>query len=131
MAAEHPNAALARRFFEAFARRDGGVVAAALDEDVVWRLGGASPMAGEYRGRREVIRFLGSTTALTDGTYRSELLFAVADDEHVVIVYRARGQREGRAIDLEQMLLCQVRDGRFTDVTAVPTDQYVFDAFWA
>jgi ketosteroid isomerase-like protein len=131
MAAEHPNAALARRVFEAFAHRDGRVVAAALDEDVVWRLGGSSPMAGEYRGRRDVVQFLGRTTALTGDTYRSELLFTVADDEHVVIVYRARGEREGRAIDLEQILLCEVRDGRFANVTAVPTDQYVFDAFWA
>jgi uncharacterized protein len=131
MAEEHPNAALARRVFEAFSRRDGRVVAAALDEDVVWRLGGSSPMAGVYRGRRDVVSFLGRTTALTNGTYRSELLFTVADDHHVVIVYRARGQREGRTIDLEQILLCQVRAGRFTDVTAVPTDQYVFDAFWA
>jgi ketosteroid isomerase-like protein len=131
MAAEHPNAALARRVFEAFSRRDGRVVAAALDEDGGWRLGGASPMAGEYRGRRDVVQFLGRTTALTGGTYRSELLFTVADDQHVVVVYRARGEREGRAIDLEQILLCEVRDGRFTDVTAVPTDQYIFDAFWA
>jgi ketosteroid isomerase-like protein len=131
VAAEHPNAALARRVFEAFSRRDGRVVAAALDEDVVWRLGGTSPLAGEYRGRRDVVRFLAQTTALTAGTYSSELLFAVADDEHVVIVYRARGERGERSIDLQQLLLCQVRDGRFVDVTAIPTDQYVFDAFWA
>jgi ketosteroid isomerase-like protein len=127
----HPNAALARRVFDAFSRRDGRVVAAALDADVVWRVGGRSPMAGEYVGRRDVVRFLGRTTALTDDTYRSELLFTVADDEHVVIVYRARGEREGRSIDLEQVLLCRVRDGRFVEVTAVPRDQYVFDAFWA
>jgi ketosteroid isomerase-like protein len=130
MVGEHPNAALARRFFEAFAVRDGRVVAASLDEDVVWRVGGTSPMAGEYRGRRAVVRFLASTTAQTDGTYRGELLFTVADDERVLIVYRARGERNERTIDLRQLLLCEVRDGRFVDVTAVPTDQYAFDAFW-
>jgi len=130
VAAEHPNAALAQRLFDAFSRRDGRVVAAALDEDVVWRLGGTSPLAGEYRGRREVVRFLGQTTALTAGTYRSELLYAVADDEHVVVVYRARGTRGERSIDLVQILLCEVRDGRLVDVTAVPTDQVAFDAFW-
>lgn len=130
MSAEHPNAALARRVFDAFSRRDGRVVAAALDEDVVWRVGGRSPMAGEYRGRREVARFLARTTALTNGTYRSELLFTVADDDHVVIVYRARGERGERSIDLEQVLLCRVRGGRFVEVAAVPTDQYLFDSFW-
>ena len=36
-----------------------------------------------------------------------------------------------RAIDIEQILLCQVRGGRFVEVVAVPTDQAAFDAFWA
>src|SRR2546421_7383693 len=128
---EHPNAALARRIFEAFARRDGASVVAALDDDVVWRVGGRSPVAGEYRGRREVIAFLRMTTQATAGTYRSGLLYALADDERAVAVYRARGARpDGREIDIEQVLLCRVRDGRFVEVVAVPTDQPAFDAFW-
>ena len=129
---EHPNAALARRIFEAFARRDGAAVVAALDDDVVWRVGGRSPVAGEYRGRREVIAFLRMTTESTGGTYRSSLRYALADDERAVAVYHARGERaDGRRIDIEQILLCAVRDGRFVEVVAVPTDQAAFDAFWA
>ena len=94
---EHPNAALARRIFAAFARRDGAAVVAALDDDVVWRVGGASPVAGEYRGRREVIDFLRMTTQETGGTYRSELLWAVADDERAVGAYAKAGfVEEGR-----------------------------------
>ena len=129
---EHPNAALARRIFAAFARRDGASVVAALADDVVWRVGGTSPVAGEYRGRREVISFLRMTTQATGGTYRSELLWTVADDERAVAVYRARGARpDGRMIDIEQILLCRVEGGRFLEVVAVPTDQRAFDAFWA
>jgi uncharacterized protein len=129
---EHPNAALARRIFDAFARRDGASVVTALDDEVVWRVGGASPVAGEYRGRREVIDFLRMTTQATDGSYRSSLLYALADDERAVAVYRARGARpDGREIDIEQILLCRVRDGRFVEVVAVPTDQRAFDAFWS
>jgi hypothetical protein len=129
---EHPNAALARRIFAAFARRDGASVVAALDDEVVWRVGGESPVAGEYRGRRQVIEFLRMTTQATDGSYRSSLLYALADDERAVAVYRARGQRpDGREIDIEQILLCRVRDGRFVEVVAVPIDQRAFDAFWS
>jgi ketosteroid isomerase-like protein len=129
---EHPNAALARRIFEAFARRDGAAVVTALDDDVVWRVGGSSPVAGEYRGRREVISFLRMTTQATGGTYHSSLLYALADDERAVAVYRARGARDdGREIDIEQILLCRVRAGRFVEVVAVPTDQRAFDSFWA
>jgi hypothetical protein len=129
---EHPNAALARRIFEAFARRDGAAVVTALDDEIVWRVGGSSPVAGEYRGRREVIDFLRMTTQATDGSYRSELLYALADEDRAVAVYRARGARpDGRAIDIEQILLCRVRAGRFVEVSAVPTDQQAFDTFWS
>jgi ketosteroid isomerase-like protein len=127
----HPNEALARELFAAFGRRDTTAVAATLADDVVWRVGGANVMAGEFRGRRAVLRFLASTARLTGGTYRSDLLYALADDEHVVAVYRARGEREGRSIDLVQLLLCEVREGCLVDVTALPTDQAVFDAFWS
>jgi ketosteroid isomerase-like protein len=127
----HPNEALARELFDAFGRRDPVAVGATLAEDVVWRVGGSNAMAGEYRGRRGVVRFLASTARLTGGTYRSELLYALADDEHVVAVYRAQGRRDERTIDIVQILLCDVRDGVLSDVTALPTDQAAFDAFWS
>jgi ketosteroid isomerase-like protein len=127
----HPNEALARKLFDAFGRRDSVALGALFSDDAVWRVGGANPIAGEYRGWRSVQRFLATPARLTGGTYRSELLYALADDEHVVAVYRARGEREERAIDLVQLLLCEVRDGLIVEVTALPTDQAVFDAFWS
>jgi hypothetical protein len=55
----------------------------------------------------------------------------VADDDHLVAVYRARGEREGRRLDIEQALFIQVEDGRWQDIRAQPLDQAAFDAFWA
>jgi ketosteroid isomerase-like protein len=131
-ATTHPNAALLVRLFDAFARRDGAVVVAALADDVVWRVGGVNAMAGAYRGRRTVVEFLRRTTDLTEGTYRSELRYALADDEHAVAVYRARGSRpDGREIDIDQVLLCRIEGGRRAEVVALPTDQAAFDAFWS
>jgi hypothetical protein len=129
---DHPNAALARRLFAAFDRRDGASVVTALADDVVWRVCGRGRVSGEYRGRREVVEFLGRTTAATDNTYRSELLWALGGDGRAVAVYRARGSRpDGRTIDIEQVLLCRVVDGRFAEIVAVPTDQAAFEVFWA
>ena len=128
---DHENAALLTRLFEAFGRRDGAAVAAMFDHDVVWRVGGRNPMTGEYRGWREVVRFLRRTTQETDGTYFSRLRFAFADDERGVAVYRAQGRRNGRALDIDQVLLCEFRDGRIADVTAAPVDSVAFDEFWS
>jgi ketosteroid isomerase-like protein len=129
--AAHPNADLLGRLFAAFGRRDGAAVAAIFDHEVVWRVGGSNPMTGEYRGLREVVRFLQRTTEETDGTYRSDLGWALADDERGVAVYRARGTRNGRTSDIEIVLLCGFRLGRITDVTAMPVDSEAFDAFWS
>jgi len=126
----HPNAQLLHRLFAAFGRRDGAAVAAMFDHEVVWRVGGHNPMTGEYRGWREVASFLRRTTSETNGTYLSELRWALADDERGVAVYRARGQREGRQLDIEQVLLCEFRDGRIAHVTAAPVDAVAFDEFW-
>jgi ketosteroid isomerase-like protein len=101
-------------------------------EDAVWRVPGSNAMTGEYRGRDEIVSFLRRTAELTGGTYRVELLWVVADDAHTVAVYRARGERDGRApLDIEQALLIELRDGLWTDIRAQPLDEPAFDAFWA
>jgi uncharacterized protein len=123
--------ALMRRFFDSFGRRDGAAVAAMFDHDVVWRVGGATPMSGEYRGWRDVVRFLRRTTEETDGTYRSALVWAIGAEGHAAAVYRARGARLGRGLDIEQLLLCDVDGGRITAATAIPFDADAFTGFWS
>jgi ketosteroid isomerase-like protein len=120
-----------RRLFDAFGRRNGAAVAAMFDHDVVWRVGGGTPMSGEYRGWRDVVAFLRRTTQETEGTYRSSLVWAVGDDEHAAAVYRARGTRRGVDLDIEQLLLCDMRDGRITAATAIPFEADVFARFWS
>jgi ketosteroid isomerase-like protein len=126
----HPNAELLERAFSAFGR-DPIVVARTLADDIVWRVPGTNAMSGEYAGREAVLQFLRQTLVLSGGTYRTELRYVVADDERAVAVYGARGEREGRTLDIDQALFCVVRDGRILDVTAVPFDFPAFDAFWA
>jgi uncharacterized protein len=126
----HPNAALLERAFAAFGR-DALVVARTLADDIVWRVPGSNAMSGEYVGRDATLQFLRQTLVLSGGTYRTELKYVVADDERAVAVYRAQGEREGRTLDIDQALFCEITDGRIADVTAVPLDFPAFDAFWA
>jgi ketosteroid isomerase-like protein len=127
---EHPHAAAARRGFESFVRGDVGALLGLFAPDAVWHVPGANAMTGDYRGLEEIGVFLRRTAELTGGTYEVDLLWAVADDEHLVAVYRARGKREGRALDIEQALFIRVEEGLWTDIRAQPLDQASFDAFW-
>ena len=97
----------------------------------MWRVAGTVPVAGEYRGRERIFELFRATRRLTDGTYRSELRWAVADGDHAVAVYRAGGRRLGREIDIDQVLLITLRDGRWQEILALPTDPEAFAAFWA
>ena len=126
----HPNAEILERAFSAFGR-DALVVARTLADDIVWRVPGTNAMSGDYVGRDAVLQFLRQTLVLSGGTYRTELRYVVADDGRAVAVYGARGEREGRTLDIDQALFCVIRDGRIADVTAVPFDFPAFDAFWA
>jgi ketosteroid isomerase-like protein len=128
---EHRNAALMRRLFAAFGRRDGAALAGMFSHDVVWRVGGETPMSGEYRGWRDVVVFLRGTTRETDGTYRSSLVWALGGDGRAAAVYRARGTRQGRELDIDQLLLCDIRDDRIVTATAIPFEAEAFTRFWS
>ena len=97
----------------------------------MWSVPGTVPVARVYRGREEIFGLFRETRRLTDGTYLSELRWALAGGEHAVAVYRARGKRLGRELDIEQALLITLRDGRWQEILAVPTDPQAFEAFWA
>jgi uncharacterized protein len=68
--AEHPNAALIRRLFQAFAERDFATAQSIIAEDAVWHFPGTrGALAGEHRGHEAIFRFLASVMTLSGGTF--------------------------------------------------------------
>jgi ketosteroid isomerase-like protein len=127
------DAALAgiHRVFDAFRGGDPRALFEVIDEDAVWLVNGTVPVAQEYRGRKRIFELFRETRRLTDGTYLSELKWALADDEHAVAVYRARGRRLDRELDIDQVLLIAHTAGVWRDITAIPSDPPAFERFWA
>jgi uncharacterized protein len=125
------NERLVRRIFAAFARKEGFALRGLFAEDAVWTVPGRSVMAGTYRGREEIFRFLARLPKETDGTYGSELRDVLASDERAAALYRARGGRRGRDLELDQVLLFRIADGLVQEVLALPSDPEAFEAFWA
>jgi ketosteroid isomerase-like protein len=129
--AARENEALARRIFDAFARKEGFALRGLFAEDAVWTVPGRSAMAGVYRGRDAIFRFLARLPKETDGTYASRLIDVLASDERAAALYRASGERRGRRLDLDQVLLFTIRERVVVEVVALPTDPEAFDEFWA
>ena len=130
-AAERANEAVVREIFGAFARKEGFALRGLFAEDAVWSVPGRGVMAGTYRGRDEIFRFLTRLPKETDGTYGSELVDVLASDSRAAALDRARGTRRGRTLELDQVLLFTLEDGCVTRVLALPSDPDAFEEFWA
>lgn len=124
------NAAVVRKIFDAFARKEGLALRGLIAEDAVWSVPGGGVMAGTYAGRESIFRFLAKLPKETDGTYGSELIDVLASDDRAAALYCARGARFGRTLELEQVLLFRFENGLVQHVLALPSDPDAFEAFW-
>ncbi len=125
------NEAIVRRIFDAFARKQGFAFRDLFATDAVWTVPGDGAMAGVYQGREEIFRFLARLPKETDGTYASRLVDVLASESRAVALYRASGERLGRRLDLDQVLLFRLEDGLVREVLALPSDPGAFEGFWA
>jgi uncharacterized protein len=125
------NDAVVRRIFDAFARQQGFALRDVFAPDAVWTVPGDGVMAGVFRGREEIFRFLGRLPKETAGSYRSRLIDVLASDERAAALYRASGERRGERLDLDQVLLFRMEHGLVQEVLALPSDPAAFEAFWA
>jgi len=125
------NEAIVRRIFDAFARKEGLALRGLFAEDAVWSVPGRGVMAGTYEGREAIFRFLARLPKETDGTYGSELIDVLASTTRAAALYRARGTRHGRTLELDQVLLFGIEGGHVRSVLALPSDPESFETFWA
>jgi ketosteroid isomerase-like protein len=123
----HPNEELVRRGFEAFSKGDLDTLRELFDADAVWHAPGRSPLSGDHRGMDAILGFFARTMELTAGTFRMELHDVVANDEHAVALYVARGERDGRTLEDKSVLVSHVRNDKFVETWQHSGDQYAAD----
>ena len=120
-----------RRVFDAFRGGDPRALFEVIADDAVWVVNGTVPVANVYEGREQIFALFRETRRLTGGTYLSTLKWALSDDAHATAVYRAQGKREGRELDIDQVLLIDHVDGVWQRIVAIPSDPPAFEEFWA
>jgi uncharacterized protein len=103
-----------------------------FSEQVVWRVAGNHPLSGTYRGRDELLDYFARVREQTEGTLHLEPESILVGDEHMGMVTRVTGRRNGRTLDV---LLAQAftidNDGRWSEYWALSNDQGAVDAFWS
>ncbi len=128
----HPNEDLARRGYAAFAAGDMATLDDLFADDIVWHVSGRGPLSGDYEGKEAVIAYFGRLAQETGGNFRIELHDMLANDEHVVALTAASGERQGRSLDNARgVQVFHIRDGKVTESWFHSGDQYADDEFFS
>lgn len=127
----HPNEDLLRRGYDAFGRGDMAAIAELFADDIVWHFPGNNPLAGDYKGRDNVLAFFGKSVEQAGGTLRVEVHDILANDEHGVALTRSTAQRGGKSLDDLGVQVFHIRDGKAVESWSHLGDQAAIDEFWS
>lgn len=101
MGNKHPNLKMLERGMAAFAAKDLATLAQLFVEGLIWHHGGRSILAGDYVGVDEVFTLFARRAAMTDDTYRVQVLHAAATDSVISVVSRIHAERAKKSYDDE------------------------------
>src|SRR5438094_936729 len=83
----HPNEALLRKGYAAFASYDLDTIRALFADDIVWHvLGGRNQLSGTIKGKDEVFGWFAKLLTLSDGTFNIDVHDVIANDDHAVVI---------------------------------------------
>jgi uncharacterized protein len=127
----HPNEDLVRRGFAAFGAGDIATLGELFADDIVWHVGGRSPISGDYKGKDEVFGFFAQLAERAGGTLRVDVHDMLANDEHVVALTKATAEHQGKTLNDSGAQVFHVQGGKVTEQWIHPGDQYASDDFWS
>lgn len=129
---DHPNADLVRRAHAAFKAGDVAEIGRLFADDIVWTVTGNSPTAGTTVGMAGVMANFGDIMRWTGGTYDAEPLDYLGSEDHAVNVSRATASRpDGRRLDVQEVVVFRIRDGKLAEAQHMAYDEAAWDAFFA
>ncbi|HYB99894.1 MAG TPA: nuclear transport factor 2 family protein [Candidatus Limnocylindrales bacterium] len=129
---EHPNAALVRDLFRAFAQADLATIERIIPDDAVWEFPGRTgALAGRHEGRQAILGFLMNVTSLSAGTFGLDLEDVVANERHAIALFRGHATRNGKTLSNPTCLKMRIQDGQITRLKEFVWNLYEVDDFWS
>jgi len=115
---EHPNAAAARRSYEAWNSGDLDVIREYFTDDAVLHLAGNNAMSGAYRGRDAVMDAIARD--IQGWGPHAEVETILGSDDHVIVF----------DVVLAQAITFNA-EGKVTEAWFLPNDQRAYDQFFS
>ena len=128
---EQTNIELVRRGFEAFKAGDGAALTAMFAPDAQWIGPRTGVLAGTYRDRNELFAMFQQLGEETQGTFQAAPSTFAASGDTVFVRTAASGQRKGKTLDSDEVLVFTIADGQVKKVTFFLNDFATNDEFWS
>ncbi len=127
--AEHPDAQLVRRGYDAFVAGDMEWMNEHLHDTIVWHFPGSNVLAGDHRGREEVLAFFARSIQVAPPNI--EVHDVVANDDHAVALLNVRSTRtdNGQTFESRVVQVFHIDNGKAIEAWSMQEDQAGFDAF--
>ena len=126
---QEQNLAVVRRYCDAWQRGDVAAIVACYHDDLVLHWFGASPLAGEHRGKAAAVQALARVQTLTNRRLVA-IRDVLASDDHAVVLTRERMERDGRVLECDRVLVFTIRDDRLAECWLYDEDQRAVDEMW-
>jgi uncharacterized protein len=121
-----------REGYEAFGRGDLEAIRDQFSPDIVWHIGGHSPLAGDYKGIDALFEFFGRVVSETGGTLKNEVHDILANDTHGVVLLTQSGERNGKKLSMNCVqVVHRDAESRVTESWWIPVDERTDDEFWS
>jgi len=125
------NEELLARGYAAFAAGDMDGVFAEMADNIVWHVGGSSPLAGDYAGHEAVAGLFGQLMDVTGFTFKLDVHDVLANDTHGAVLCTAHAESDGRALDMRQVHIWHLAGGKSTEFWTFPEDSAANDEFFS
>lgn len=129
-AAVHPNAAIARRAWQAVSAGDLEELATLIHADVVWHATTRHPWYGEHLGLDGAMDYLGKIGESVD-RFDATVVDVLASQERAVMLFHVSARRGERTLETDYVMLMSVRGGRIAEIWTSALAPTAVEVFWA
>jgi uncharacterized protein len=126
-------AELHRRQAEMYAGGALDPVVELLAEDIIWHVPGASPIAGDHRGVRQVVDYFEKRRQLAEATMQMRLGAAIREGDAVAQFVEGSAILGDKQVSWQTIGIYRVDTSRhcIREVWLVPLDSELFDRVWS
>lgn len=123
-----PALTVVQNFFTAYGKGDLKSLRQYVADDIEWHIPGRHPLAGTKRGIEEFINFF---SQLDEAGFKAEVMILAANDRYVIDAHRGWSTGATDNIDLNWILLHQIKNGKIQRVQNFSGDLYASDRFFS